>query len=232
MQPWDKTLTDQKIADVLTYERSEWGNNASPVTAEQIAALRKELANHPNSFTEPDYLQFPTKIFPAEHRVAHLQNQAKPQSRANHQSRKDSVQFGSRVRASRVFDFPVAFSKGLAFSIRTAEDVAFRRHHHVVEVLGEHRSGEESDGTQCFLTDINEVVFYRRWNGKNTSRTDLVGVAIFHVQFPGSGDDVLRFFGGIGMPAEPFSWLDLINDSGRRGRAVAAIHGESTSPMN
>jgi hypothetical protein len=54
MQPWDKTLTDQKIADVLTYERSEWGDSASPVTAEQIAALRKELANHPASFTEPD----------------------------------------------------------------------------------------------------------------------------------------------------------------------------------
>src|SRR3989442_2025096 len=31
MQPWDKTLTDQKIADVLTYERVEWGNNRSPV---------------------------------------------------------------------------------------------------------------------------------------------------------------------------------------------------------
>src|SRR6266545_6287048 len=56
MQPWDKTLTDQKIADVLTYERSEWGNNASPVTAEQISALRKELANHPESFTEHDIL--------------------------------------------------------------------------------------------------------------------------------------------------------------------------------
>jgi mono/diheme cytochrome c family protein len=54
MQPWDKTLTDQKIADVLTYERSEWGNNASPVTAEQIAALRKELASHPDSFVEAD----------------------------------------------------------------------------------------------------------------------------------------------------------------------------------
>src|SRR5207248_1372224 len=61
MQPWDKTLTDQKIADVLTYERSEWGNNASPVTAEQIAALRKELANHPNSFTEPDILAVPAE---------------------------------------------------------------------------------------------------------------------------------------------------------------------------
>ena len=59
MQPWDKTLTDQKIADVMTYERSEWGNQASPVTAEQIAALRKELANHPESYTEPDLLTVP-----------------------------------------------------------------------------------------------------------------------------------------------------------------------------
>src|ERR1700758_4449697 len=59
MQPWDKTLTDQRIADVLTYERSEWGNNASPVTAEQIAALRKELANHPESFVEHEILAVP-----------------------------------------------------------------------------------------------------------------------------------------------------------------------------
>jgi mono/diheme cytochrome c family protein len=59
MQPWDKTLTDQKIADVLTYERSEWGNTASAVTGEQIAALRKELANHPDSFTESDLLGVP-----------------------------------------------------------------------------------------------------------------------------------------------------------------------------
>jgi mono/diheme cytochrome c family protein len=59
MQPWDKTLNDQKIADVLTYERSEWGNNASPVTAEQIAALRKELASHPESFTETELEKVP-----------------------------------------------------------------------------------------------------------------------------------------------------------------------------
>src|SRR5947199_6877400 len=61
MQPWDKTLTDQKIADVMTYERSEWGNNASPVTAEQVAALRKELASHPESYTEPDVLAVPAE---------------------------------------------------------------------------------------------------------------------------------------------------------------------------
>jgi hypothetical protein len=54
----------------------------------------------------------------------------------------------------------------LALSIRGAEDVALWRHHHVVEVLGEHRSRKESNGAQCFLTDINEVVLYRRRNGK------------------------------------------------------------------
>src|SRR2546428_13651867 len=61
MQPWDKPLTAQKIADVLTYERSEWGNSASAGTAEQIAALRKELASHPESFTEPDVLAIPAE---------------------------------------------------------------------------------------------------------------------------------------------------------------------------
>jgi mono/diheme cytochrome c family protein len=64
MQPWDKTLTDQKIADVMTYERSEWGNHASPVTAEQIAALRKELASHPESYSEHDILAAPDEDIP------------------------------------------------------------------------------------------------------------------------------------------------------------------------
>lgn len=64
MQPWDKTLTDQKIADVMTYERSEWGNTASPVTAEQIAALRKELASHAESFNEQDILGAPDEDIP------------------------------------------------------------------------------------------------------------------------------------------------------------------------
>ena len=48
----------------MTYERSEWGNNASPVTAEQIAALRKELASHPESFVEHDILAAPDEDLP------------------------------------------------------------------------------------------------------------------------------------------------------------------------
>ena len=59
MQPWDKTLNDQKIADVITYIRSEWGNNASAVAAEGIAALRKELAGRTEAYTEPELKAIP-----------------------------------------------------------------------------------------------------------------------------------------------------------------------------
>ena len=59
MQPWDKTLTDAKIADVLTYIRQEWGNKGGPVSTAQITGLRKELASHSNSFTEADLKAVP-----------------------------------------------------------------------------------------------------------------------------------------------------------------------------
>lgn len=59
MQPWEKTLNDQKIADVLTYVRQEWGNAGSPVAADGIAALRKELASRTESWAEADLLAVP-----------------------------------------------------------------------------------------------------------------------------------------------------------------------------
>jgi mono/diheme cytochrome c family protein len=59
MQPWDKTLTDAKIADVMTYVRQAWGNKGSAVSAAQIAGLRKELASHPDSFVEADIKAVP-----------------------------------------------------------------------------------------------------------------------------------------------------------------------------
>ena len=36
-------LTDQEIADAATYVRNSWGNKAPPVTASQVASLRKAL---------------------------------------------------------------------------------------------------------------------------------------------------------------------------------------------
>ena len=59
MQPWDKTLSDAKIADVMTYIRQEWGNKASAVSPAGITALRKEAANHPDSFTEAELKTIP-----------------------------------------------------------------------------------------------------------------------------------------------------------------------------
>ncbi|MBA3881971.1 MAG: cytochrome c [Chthoniobacterales bacterium] len=59
MQPWEKTLTDAKIADVLTYIRQEWGNSAGPVAPEGVAALRKEIAGHAGSFHESDLKAVP-----------------------------------------------------------------------------------------------------------------------------------------------------------------------------
>jgi mono/diheme cytochrome c family protein len=63
MQPWE-TLGDQKVADVLTYERSTWGNKGTPVSKEQIAAFRKELASHAASFTGPEIESAPNEDLP------------------------------------------------------------------------------------------------------------------------------------------------------------------------
>ena len=59
MQPWEKTLNDQKIADVMTYIRQEWGNQAGSVAPEGIAALRKELAGRAGSYREPELKEVP-----------------------------------------------------------------------------------------------------------------------------------------------------------------------------
>ncbi len=43
--PSNARLNDEEIANVLTYVRSSWGNNASEITAAEIAKLRKEIGN-------------------------------------------------------------------------------------------------------------------------------------------------------------------------------------------
>ena len=94
-------------------------------------------------------------------------------------------------------------NRGLALTIWRAEDVTLRGHHHVIEILREHCRCEESDRTQRLLTNIDEVVLYWRRDCKNAAWTYPVSGAVFHVQFAGAGDDVLRLFGGIGVPAKP-----------------------------
>jgi mono/diheme cytochrome c family protein len=40
MPPPAPSLTDKDVADVLTYARSAWGNEAAPVTVEAVTAIR------------------------------------------------------------------------------------------------------------------------------------------------------------------------------------------------
>ena len=38
-------LSDDQLSKILTYARSAWGNSASPVTPEDVAAARKQLGD-------------------------------------------------------------------------------------------------------------------------------------------------------------------------------------------
>jgi mono/diheme cytochrome c family protein len=51
MMPWKDAMSDADVAAVLTYERNSWGNKASPITAEQVAAIRKETASRTTQWT-------------------------------------------------------------------------------------------------------------------------------------------------------------------------------------
>jgi nitrite reductase (NO-forming) len=57
----DANLSDEELAHVLTYIRKSWGNDASPVEAKQVAAVRKEIANHSSAWTSAELEQVKLK---------------------------------------------------------------------------------------------------------------------------------------------------------------------------
>ena len=58
MPPW-KQLKDDQIAAILTYIRSEWGNDASPISAEQVAKIREETAARTEPYTQAQLQAIP-----------------------------------------------------------------------------------------------------------------------------------------------------------------------------
>ena len=44
-------MSDSDLADVLTYIRHSWGNQGSPVTADDVKALRAKIGAHPQPLT-------------------------------------------------------------------------------------------------------------------------------------------------------------------------------------
>jgi thiosulfate dehydrogenase len=63
--PRFSSLTDQELAEILTFVRANWGNRGTPVTSEQISKLRGAIvlkAEEPSAFVTPrfaDILQSP-----------------------------------------------------------------------------------------------------------------------------------------------------------------------------
>ena len=57
MPPWKSFLTDEEAAALLTYIRGAWGNDASSVTAEQVALVRKATADRSTPWTIEELMQ-------------------------------------------------------------------------------------------------------------------------------------------------------------------------------
>ena len=57
------SFSDEEIAALITFIRGnkEWGNNATPVTAAQVKAVRDQIADHPNQWTAEELLAIPEK---------------------------------------------------------------------------------------------------------------------------------------------------------------------------
>jgi mono/diheme cytochrome c family protein len=51
MPPWGAFLNDEEMADLLTYIRTEWGNDASDITPEMVAEVREAVAEREEPWT-------------------------------------------------------------------------------------------------------------------------------------------------------------------------------------
>lgn len=54
MAPWGGVLRDEQIAAILTFIRKEWGNDAPPISAEFVAAVRKGNGERRAAWTEKE----------------------------------------------------------------------------------------------------------------------------------------------------------------------------------
>lgn len=63
MPQW-KQLTDDQIAAVLTYIRSDWGNNAPPISPSFVTLLRKESESQTDPWTQQELMALPHAMCP------------------------------------------------------------------------------------------------------------------------------------------------------------------------
>ena len=61
MQAWEAQYTDSQLAAILTYVRSDWGNNAPPITADMVKQIRGEFKDRKEQWTWPEVQKIPPK---------------------------------------------------------------------------------------------------------------------------------------------------------------------------
>jgi len=61
MQPWEGQYTDQQLAAILSYVRSDWGNNGPEIPPEAVKAMREELKSRKDQWTLAELMQIPPK---------------------------------------------------------------------------------------------------------------------------------------------------------------------------
>ena len=61
MQAWEAQYTDQQFAAILTYIRSDWGNNAPPIPAEAVKQMREQLKDRKDQWTMAELLKMPAQ---------------------------------------------------------------------------------------------------------------------------------------------------------------------------
>ena len=65
MPAWN-TLTDKQIASILTYIRSEWGNNAPPIAETDMAEARNETGNRNDPWSEAELQKISAGPLPSQ----------------------------------------------------------------------------------------------------------------------------------------------------------------------
>lgn len=70
MPPWGGTLSDAEIAAVLTFIRSNWGNEAPPVTSMDVAAVRTLTSARKSPWTDKELRAVENMTVPGQSETA------------------------------------------------------------------------------------------------------------------------------------------------------------------
>jgi mono/diheme cytochrome c family protein len=61
MQAWEAQYTDQQFAAILTYVRSDWGNNAPPIPTEAVKQMREQIKDRNEQWTMAELQKMPAQ---------------------------------------------------------------------------------------------------------------------------------------------------------------------------